>query len=120
MPYYETVFIARQELTPSQVEEMTTAFSKILKDNGGKVTKTENWGLRTLAYRINKARKGHYVLIESDSPGPAVIELERNMRFNEDVLRFMSVRLENLSKGPSAIMDKGGRDDDNTNEKEAA
>ena len=120
MPYYETVFIARQELTPSQVEEMTTAFGKILKDNGGKVVKTENWGLRTLAYRINKARKGHYVLIESDSPGAAVLELERNMRFNEDVLRFMSVRLENLSKGPSAIMDKGGRDDDNTNEKEAA
>lgn len=118
MPYYETVFIARQELTPSQVEELTTAFGKILKDNGGKVTKTENWGLRTLAYRINKARKGHYVLIESDAPGAAVIELERNMRFNEDVLRFISVRLENLSKGPSAIMDKSGRDDDN--EKEAA
>lgn len=122
MPYYETVFIARQELTPSQVEEMTAAFSKILKDNGGKIVKTENWGLRTLAYRINKARKGHYVLIESDSPGPAVIELERNMRFNEDVLRFMSVRLEAASKGPSAIMDKGGRDDESTtpNEKEAA
>ena len=122
MPYYETVFIARQELTPSQVEEMTTAFSKILKDNGGKIVKTENWGLRTLAYRINKARKGHYVLIESESPGAAVIELERNMRFNEDVLRFISVRLEGASKGPSAIMDKGGRDDESTtpNEKEAA
>jgi len=122
MPYYETVFIARQELTPSQVEEMTTALSKILKDNGGKIVKTENWGLRTLAYRINKARKGHYVLIESESPGAAVIELERNMRFNEDVLRFISVRLEGASKGPSAIMDKGGRDDESTtpNEKEAA
>lgn len=118
MPYYETVFIARQELTPAQVEEMTTAFSKILKDNGGKVTKTENWGLRTLAYRINKARKGHYVLIESDAPGAAVIELERNMRFNEDVLRYLTINLETLSKGPSAIMDKSGRDDDT--EKEAA
>lgn len=118
MPYYETVLIARQELTPAQVEELAATFGKILKDNGGKVTKTENWGLRTLAYRINKARKGHYVLIESESPGEAIIEMERNMRFNEDVLRYLTINLESLSKGPSAILDKSGRDDDN--EKEAA
>lgn len=119
MPYYETVFIARQELTQAQVDELSTAFQKILKDNGGKVLKTENWGLRTLAYRINKARKGHYVLIESEAPGAAVIETERNMRIHEDVLRYLTIRLEEPSKGPSPILDKN-RDNDDTNEKEAA
>lgn len=119
MPYYETVLIARQELTPAQVEELGTTLSKILTDNGGKVLKTENWGLRTLAYRINKNRKGHYLLIESDSPGAAVIELERNMRFDENVLRFLTIRLEEPSKGPSVIMG-GGRDNDDNAEKEAA
>lgn len=117
MPFYETVFIARQELAQAQVDELTNALSKILTDNGGKVVKTESWGLRTLAYRIKKNRKGHYVLIESDAPAAAVIEMERNMRFNEDVLRYLTVREETLSKGPSAIL--GGRDNDDT-EKEAA
>ena len=120
MPYYETVFIARQELTQAQVDDLTASFAAILKDNGGKVHKTENWGLRTLAYRINKNHKGHYVLIESDAPGAAVIEMERNMRFNEDILRYLTVREEALSKGPSVVMDKSGRDSDDTNEKEAA
>ncbi len=111
MPYYETVFIARQELGPAQVEELTSAFSKILTDNGGTILKTESWGLRTLAYKIRKNRKGHYVLIESDAPPAALLETERNMRLNEDVLRFMSVRLEEPSKGQSKILDKS-RDDD--------
>ncbi|MBU0800399.1 MAG: 30S ribosomal protein S6 [Alphaproteobacteria bacterium] len=120
MPYYETVFIARQELTQAQVDDLTEAFTKILKDNGGKVHKTENWGLRTLAYRINKNRKGHYVLVESDAPGEAVIEMERNMRLNEDILRYLTIREEELSKGPSVIMDKSSRDTDDNTEKEAA
>ena len=112
MPYYETVFIARQELTAKQVEELTDGFAKMIKDGGGKVVKTEQWGLRTLAYRINKNRKGHYVLIESDTPPPALIEMERLMRNNEDILRHISVRREELSKGPSPLIDKSGRDED--------
>lgn len=114
MPFYETVFIARQELSTAQVDALTEQMSKVITDNGGKVHKTENWGLRTLAYRINKSRKGHYVLIETDTPPEALIEMERQMRLNEDVMRYMSVREEKLSEGPSVMMDKGGRDDDDS------
>ena len=122
MPYYETVFIARQELTEPQVKELTEGFEKIIKDGDGKIHKTEHWGLRTLAYRINKARKGHYVLIESDTPAPALLEMERQMRLSDDVMRYMSIRQEELSDGPSPMADKGGRDDDenNSSKKEAA
>lgn len=116
MPYYETVFIARQELGAAQVEELTSTFSKILTDMEGKILKTENWGLRTLAYRIRKNRKGHYVLIESDTAPDALLEMERNMRLNEDVLRFMSVRLEEPSKGQSPILERAGRDDEDGRE----
>jgi small subunit ribosomal protein S6 len=111
MPYYETVFIARQELSDAQVKSLTEDYAKIIKDGGGTVHKTENWGLRTLAYRIRKNRKGHYVLIETDTPPAALHELERQMRLSDDVLRFMSVSREELSKGPSAILNKD-RDDD--------
>lgn len=123
MPYYETVLIARQELSQGQVDDLTKDFSKIITDNGGKVHKTEYWGLRTLAYRINKSRKGHYVLIETDTPPAAITEMERNMRLNEDVMRFMTIKEEELSDGPSIMMDKGGdRDkrDSKYSKKEAA
>ena len=120
MPYYETVFIARQDLGQAQVDALTDGFVKIIKDGGGKVHKTENWGLRNLAYRINKNRKGHYVLIETDTPPEALHEMERNMRLNEDVLRFLSVREEKLSEGPSVIMSGSDRDSDDTNQEEAA
>lgn len=124
MPFYETVFITRQDLTEGQVKELTKSFEDIIKKEGGKVTKTEQWGLRTLAYRINKSRKGHYTLIESDAPGAAIIELERNMRLNEDVVRFMTIKLEELSKGQSIILEKGGRhndsNEDSNSNKEAA
>lgn len=112
MPFYETVFIARQDLGTAQVEELTKQFSEILTTAGGKITKTESWGLRNLAYRIKKNRKGHYVLIESETSGESVIEMERNMRINEDVLRYMTIRLDELSKGPSPIIDKSRRDDE--------
>ena len=112
MAFYETVFIARQDLTEAQVKELADKFVKIVTDQGGKIHKTEHWGLRTLAYRINKNRKGHYVLIESDAPGAAIIEMERNLRLNEDVLRSLTVRQEALSTGPSIIMDKNRDDDD--------
>lgn len=116
MPIYETVFMVRQDLTDAQVRDMTDAFSKILTSNGGKILKTEPWGLRNLAYRINKNKKAHYVLLESDAPSAAVIELERNLRLNEDVLRSLTVRREKKSTGPSVILDKSSRYED----KEAA
>lgn len=112
MPFYETVFIARQDLGTPQVEELTKQFSEIITKAGGKITKVEPWGLRNLAYRVKKNRKGHYVLIESDTPAEAVIEMERNMRINEDILRYMTIRLDELSKGPSPIIDKNRRDDE--------
>lgn len=110
MPYYETVFIARQDLTDAQVKDLTDGYSKIITAAGGKIHKVENWGLRTLAYRINKNRRGHYVLIESDVAAPAIHEVERTMRLNEDILRYMSIREDELSKGPSVVMDKSSKD----------
>lgn len=119
MPYYETVFMARQDLSEAQVKELTEKFAKIVKDQGGKVLKIEQWGLRTLAYKINKARKAHYTLIESDAPGAAIIELERVMRIEEDVMRALTLRLDEPSKGPSIIMDKGrDRDGDHGSDKQ--
>lgn len=110
MPFYETVFIARQDLSEAQVKDLTDGYQKIITEAGGKIHKTENWGLRTLAYRINKNRRGHYVLIESDTPAPAIHEVERTMRLNEDILRYMTIREDELSTGPSIIMDKSSRD----------
>lgn len=112
MPYYETVFIARQDLSTAQVDDLAKGFAKIITDNGGKVHKTENWGLKSLAYRIKKNRKGHYVLIESDTPPAALHEMERNLRLNEDILRYLTVREEALSKGPSVQMSRSDRDEE--------
>ena len=106
MPIYETVFITRQDLNPQQVEKLTNDFTDILKKEGGKVLKTEQWGLRNFAYKINKAKKGHYTLIESDSVPAALLEMERNMRLNEDVVRHLTTRLYAATKGPSVIIDK--------------
>ena len=117
MPLYETVFIARQDLGESQVKEITESNEKVIKDAGGKILKTANWGLRTLAYKINKNRRGHYILNESDTPAPAIHEMERQMRLSEDILRYMSIKLDAPTEGPSVILDKGNKD---TDEKEAA
>ena len=114
MPFYETVLIARQDLGDAQVTALTEACQKIITDGKGKVHKTENWGLRTLAYKINKNRKGHYVLIESECEGPVIIELERTLRLNEDVLRYMTIREDALSEGPSVVMGGGDSDDDDS------
>jgi small subunit ribosomal protein S6 len=118
MALYESVFIARQDISAAQVEQLTEAFSKIVQDNGGQVAKVESWGLKTLTYKIKKNRKGHYVLLNLDAPAPAVAEMERNMSLNEDVLRYMTVRVEKLEEGPSAMMqsrnersDRGDRGD---------
>ena len=112
MPFYENVFIARQDISAAQVEALADTFTGIVAAQGGQVTKREYWGLRNLAYRIKKNRKGHYVLFNLDAPPPAVNELERNMRINEDVLRYITVRVEALEEGPSAVMQNRGRSEE--------
>jgi len=111
MPLYETVFIARQDVSAKQVEDLAAAFGKIVNDNGGQLKNTESWGLRSLAYKIKKNRKGHYTLMHFDSPHKAIAEMERIMGLNEDILRFMTVSIDKLPEGPSAIL-KSSSDDD--------
>lgn len=112
MPLYESVYIARPDISATQVEALTADWTKILEENGGKVTKDEYWGLKSLAYRIKKNRKGHYSLMNIDAPAAALAELERNMRLNEDVLRYMSIRVDEHEEGPSVMMqNKSNRDD---------
>lgn len=117
MPYYETVFIARQELSAKQVEELADTYAKVLTKDGGKIHKTEHWGLRTLAYKINKSRKGFYVMIESEASAASIIEMERQMRLSDDVMRYMTLKLEELSTGPSVMAEP---EDDHQDKKEAA
>jgi len=109
MPLYESVVIARQDISSAQVDTLADDLTKILEDNGGKVAKRENWGLRSLAFRIKKNRKGHYVMFNVDAPAEAVAEYERRMRINEDVLRYMTVRVEEHEEGESAILSNKGR-----------
>ncbi len=111
MPKYESVFIARQDISAAQVDGLTETFEKVITDAGGTVAKRENWGLRTMAYKIKKNRKGHYVLLNLDGPAPALHEMERQMRINEDVLRYMSLRVDEFEEGPSAITRNKDRDD---------
>lgn len=111
MALYETVFIARQDISAKQAEDMAKAFTKIVNDNGGQVKKVETWGLRNLAYKIKKNRKGHYTLIHSDAPFSAIAEMERNMKLNEDVLRYMTVAIDVLPEGPSAVLKHSDEDD---------
>ena len=112
MPYYESVFVARPDISAAQVEALTESMKEIVTGNGGAVTKAEYWGLKTLAYRIKKSRKGHYSLLNLDAPAEAVKEMERNLRLNEDVIRFMTVRVDELEEEPSIMMrNKGARED---------
>ncbi len=104
MALYEHVFIARQDISASQVESITAEFSKIIEENEGKVAKSEYWGLKNLAYKIKKNRKGHYVLLNLDAPHAAVAEMERIARLNEDVMRFMTVRVEEHEEGQSIVL----------------
>ncbi|MCS6854229.1 MAG: 30S ribosomal protein S6 [Elioraea sp.] len=111
MPYYECVFIARSDVTPQQVEALAEQMAEVIAQGGGRVSKREYWGLRTLAYKIKKNRKGHYMLLNIDAPWPAVAEMERQLRLNEDVLRFLTVRVESLDEGPSAAIARPSRED---------
>jgi small subunit ribosomal protein S6 len=111
MALYEHVFLARQDLAQAQVDTLAETAIKIITDNGGTIVKTENWGLRSLAYRIAKNRKAHYVMLEFDAPTHVVLELERQTQINEDVIRYMSLRVDAHEAGPSAMMRKRDRDD---------
>jgi small subunit ribosomal protein S6 len=112
MPFYENVFIARQDISAAQVEALADIFSTLVTEQGGQVLKREYWGLRNISYRIKKNRKGHYMLFNLDAPPAAVNELERTMRSNEDVLRYLTVRVEALEEGPSAVLLNRGRGDE--------
>ena len=111
MPLYEHVFMARQDVTPQQVEAMVDQYRGVIEGNGGKVEKTEMWGVKSLAYRIKKNRKAHFTMFNLDAPPAAVSEMERQMRINEDILRFMTVRVEKLDGEPSVMMQKRDRDE---------
>ncbi len=111
MAFYENIFIARQEISAVQVDALADQFSAVIGENGGAVKKKEYWGLKTLAFRIKKNRKGHYVLLNIDAPPPALHEMERQMRINEDILRFLTVRVDALEEGPSAMLQSRGRED---------
>ena len=113
MRYYETVFVVRQDATSAQVESMTQQFTSVIKEHGGEVTKTEFCGLRSLAYPIKKNKKGHYVLLNIACSFSGIAEMERQMKLNEDILRFLSVRVETLDNNPSALMQRHYRDDNN-------
>ena len=104
MPLYECVLIARQDIPASQAETLANQFADIIRENGGDVGKIEYWGLKSLAYRIKKNRKGHYSLLNLDAPPAALAEMERRMGLHEDVLRFMTLRVEEHETGPSAMM----------------
>ncbi|HVC55535.1 MAG TPA: 30S ribosomal protein S6 [Stellaceae bacterium] len=112
MPLYENVFIARQDVSGAQVEALADGFTQLIADQGGEVKKREYWGLRNLAFRMNKNRKGHYVLFNIEAPAPAIAELERTMRISEDVLRYLTLRVDQLEEGPSPVMqNRGSRED---------
>jgi small subunit ribosomal protein S6 len=118
MPYYESVFIARQDISSAQVDTLAESFTNLIQEGGGQVTKKENWGLRNLTYRIKKNGKGHYVLLNIDGPAGAVLDMERNMRLNEDVIRYLTVRVDELEAEESIMLrsrgvrdsGRGGRD----------
>jgi small subunit ribosomal protein S6 len=112
MPLYEHVYLARQDLSAQQVEELTTQLSGVIGQMGGKITKNEYWGLKSLTYRIRKNRKAHMTLLNVDAPPAALNEIERQERLNEDVLRYLTIRVEAHEDGPSAMMRKSDRDRD--------
>jgi len=126
MPLYETVFIARQDISAQQVETLTEQMSSFITEGDGTVAKVENWGLRNLAYKVKKNRKGHYVLLSIDAPAVTVKEMERNLLLSEDVLRHMTLRVEELEEGDSVMLQSkssrsgGRRDRDEETKSEAA
>jgi len=130
MPLYESVLIARQDISASQADALADDFSKSIEENGGKVVSRENWGLRTLAYRIKKNRKGHYILLNIDAPAATIQEMERQMRLHEYILRFLTLKVDELATEPSLMVQNlaprderphhaGGGGGDDVNDKQA-
>ena len=112
MALYEHTFIARQDLSNAQAESLIEHFSAVLADNGGKVVENEYWGLKTMAYKINKNRKGHYAFLKTDAPATAVAEMERLMRLHEDVMRVLTIKVDEHEEGPSVVIQaKNSRDE---------
>ena len=111
MPLYEHVFLARQDISPQQVEALVQGFRTLIEEQGGKVGKTEYWGLKSLAYKIKKNRKAHYELMNIDAPPSAIAELERQMRLSTDIIRFLTVRVDEHETGPSPMMRRSDRDE---------
>ena len=110
MPLYEHIMLARQDLSAQQVEEISAQLKGVIEQMGGKVTKTEQWGVKSLAYRLRKNRKAHFTFLNVDAPPAVINEIERQERLNEDVLRYLTVRVEEHEQGPSAMMRKADRD----------
>jgi len=110
MALYEHVFLARQDLSQAQVDALAAQATEIVEAGNGKVTKTETWGLKSLAYKIERNRKAHFVLLNIDAPGAVIAELERQTRINEDVIRYMTIRVEEHEEGPSVMMRKNDRE----------
>ncbi|MBU1253651.1 30S ribosomal protein S6 [Qipengyuania sp. DY56-A-20] len=110
MALYEHVFLARQDLSQSQVDQLAANATEIVEQNEGRVTKTETWGLKNLAYKIDRNRKAHFVMLNIEGPGEVVHELERQTRINEDVIRYMTIRVDEHEEGPSVMMRKNERD----------
>jgi len=111
MPLYEHVFLARQDLGAAQVEELTAQYKGIIEQLGGSVTKTESWGVKSLAYRLRKNRKAHFTLLNVDAPAAALAEVERQQRLSEDVMRYLTIRVDEHEAEPSAMMRKSDRDE---------
>lgn len=111
MALYEHIFLARQDLSGAQVDEIIQNYKSLLEENGGSVGRIENWGLKSLTYRIKKNRKAHYAILNIEASGAAIHEMERQMRINEDILRYMTVSVEEHEDGPSIMMQKRDRDD---------
>jgi small subunit ribosomal protein S6 len=112
MPLYEHVFLARQDVSAQQVEELTAQLTGVIEQLGGKVTKLEQWGVKSLSYRVRKNRKAHFTFMNVDAPSAALAEIERQERLNEDVLRYLTIRVDEHEEGPSAMMRKSDRDRD--------
>ena len=118
MAHYEHVFLARQDLSQAQVDQLAATATEIVEANEGKVTKTETWGLKNLAYKIDRNRKAHFVMLNIEGPGSVVAELERQTRINEDVIRYMTIKVDEHEEGPSVMMRKNERDTKKRRERE--
>lgn len=110
MPLYEHVFLTRQDASAQQVEDLTAQFKGVIEQLGGKVTKVEQWGVKSLSYRLRKNRKAHFTMFNVEGPSAALNEIERQERLNEEILRYLTVRVEEHESGPSAMMRKVDRD----------